>query len=715
MFPSKNKSINRWALVLALGFLLLFSIILGRFCYIVSAKEINDHNIIQFGENQWTQMKTKDADRGTIYDRNHRILAHDVPAYTVYAVLSEDMDDYVKDEDVEKTAKKLAPILDVEADKLASLMHKDRFQVEFGTAGKKLSYDKMKKIKALDLPGIHFKETSKRFYPNKSFSPYVIGFTKYDQTSDQQKGLMGLEQSLNQQLKAHDGQVTFEKTQDGVILADTKQTDVKANNGANAQLTLDYKIQTVLEESMSKVNQEYNPERMIGIVANPKTGEILAMSNRPTFNPNKRNVENYYNMAISTPYEPGSVMKTFTLAAAMNEGVWNGQATFDSGSYRISDNAPSIHDWRGNWGKINYRQGFIRSSNVAFSRVVDKQLGSKTFHEYLQKFGFTEKTGIDLPHEANSQINFKYPIDQVMTGFGQASAFTPIQIVQAATAIANDGQMMQPYVIDKVVDPDNQETLINHEPKSAGHPVSKQTAQNVRGLMRQVVANEDHGTGNDYQIEGYDIIGKTGTAQIPDKNGYMTGKNNYIFSFLGMAPKKDPELVVYIAVDRPEKGESESVSKVFRPVMKNSLQYMNIKPSKKDDQAKTVQVQDLQGKDINNAAKVLEKKGLNPVVIGTGKVTDQIPYSGSELLQGSKVILAGERDYHLPDLRGWSLSDSLKVADVLEMQLNLVGHGFVKQQQPKPDKAIKKGDDLVLNLETRDKKQAPESKDKKEE
>ncbi|TCP29085.1 penicillin-binding protein 2B [Scopulibacillus darangshiensis] len=716
MFPKKNKTINKWAAVIATIFLLLFCLLIGRFVYIANGKEIDGHQLVNIGENQWKTVKVVDAHRGSIYGRNDHVLAHDIPAYTIYAVISPKAGkgNYVKNK--EKTAKLLAPILDMKESKILDLLNKNlqnknTWQVEFGTSGKKLSYDKKKKIDKLKLPGIKFKQETKRYYPNQKFASYVLGFTQYDQEKKKAVGKLGVERSLNDYLTEQDGKVTFKTSQEGVKMPDAKKHLKKPKQGDNVYLTIDNKIQTVLGEAMSSVAKEYKPKRMIGVVADPKTGQILAMSNRPSFNPNKRDIENYTNFAVSSPYEPGSVMKMFTLASAIDAGVYNGNATFQSGSYDVG--GITVHDWNQSWGRISFNEGLQRSSNVGFSIIADKQLGTDRFYDYLKKFGFTQKTGIDLPKESNSRMSFKWKADQVSTAFGQASAFTSLQLVQAATAIANDGKMMRPYVIEKVKNPTTGKVVLNHKPKVAGTPISKETAEKTRKLLRTVVHGK-HGTGKPYDLKGYDVIGKTGTAQIAVNGNYLTGRNNYIFSFMGMAPEKDPKLIVYVAVDRPHLKDtetgSEPVAKVFNPVMSNALQYLNIKPEKKADKKQTtseqtVTLKQYKGEPFDEAAKDLKAKGVDVVTVGKkGKVTKQAPFDGTKVLKGSKVILVGEGKLELPDLTGWSLSDSLKVANLLSLKPNIIGNGFVIDQKPAKGTVVKKGDYLVLNLQAEDNK-----------
>jgi penicillin-binding protein 2B len=710
MFPRKNKSINRWAAVLAMIFTLLFLVILSRFVYLAEAKSVDGHDLINVGNKTWTHVKMIDAERGQIIGSDGDVLAHDTPAYTIYAIVSKTAESHVIDK--EKTARELAPILKMDESKILDILNKNRFQVEFGTKGKNLPQETKDKIAALKLPGIFFFQDSIRYYPNGAFASYVVGFTHRDDEEDKDVGIAGIEQSLNKYLTEQDGKISFYSDKDGVIMPDGEKKIEKPHNGDNVYLTIDGRIQTVLEDAMSKVDKEYKPKRMIGIVADPKTGAILAMTNRPTFNPNLRNIKDWTNDAISDPYEPGSVMKTFTLAAAINENVWPGNKLYKSGVYEVKNSkgrtVARIHDWRSNWGTISFNQGFTRSSNVAFSIVEDKYLGPDRFYKYLDRFGFTKKTGIDLPNESNSKINFKWKTDQVMSSFGQASAVTPIQIIQAATAIANGGKMMQPYVIQKIVDPNTKEVVEEHKPKQVGQPVTKETAAKVRDMMHDVVWDDEHGTGNNYQIENYDIIGKTGTAQLYENGKLLTGKDNYIFSFLGMAPKDDPKLIVYIAIDRPHlkptDGGSEPVAAVFKPVMKNALQYMQVQPDIKNadnetTKSKVITIKNWVGKSMSEAKTALKNEDLNVITIGSGTVKEQSLYEGLQVFPGTKMILVGDGLHLLPDVRGWTLTEVLQLDQVLGLKPNINGNGFVVSQNPAKGSAVKRGMTLNVTLQ----------------
>ncbi|MED3718057.1 penicillin-binding protein [Geobacillus thermodenitrificans] len=709
MEMKKHSNTHRGAGILFIVFSLLFFLLFARFIQLQWTGKADGHVLAAKAEQQHKQKRVIEAKRGTIFDRNGTILAQDVPSYTVVAILDPEMTTNPERPrhvvDPETTAKKLAPLLGMDVEDMERILTKKAKQVEFGSYGRNISFELKRKIEALDLPGIAFIRDTNRFYPNGTFASHVIGYAQKN-AENETVGKMGVEKWLDRYLRETDGYVSFAGDVNGFRLPEAKERIVKPDNGANVYLTIDGKIQTFLEDAMNNVEKQYKPKKMIGIVADPKTGKILAMATRPSFDPNKRDITNFLNDAISYPYEPGSTMKVFTLAAAINEGVYNGKETFRSGAYKVGPNTVRDHNDVG-WGTITFDEGVQRSSNVAFSILVKEKLGEDRFLQYLHRFRFDQKTGIDLPNESVGQIRYRYPIERITTGFGQGTSVTPIQQIQAATAIANDGKMMKPYIIEKVVDPDNGKVVLDHEPTVAGEPITAETARQVREILETVVSSE-HGTGRPYQIDGYRVAGKTGTAQIPSAaGGYMTGRENYIFSFLGMAPADDPRLIMYVAVQQPRLDVTETgaapVSQIFTTVMKSSLQYLHIEPvEKKQTETKKAErraLDSLIGQTAVSAAEQLKEKGYVPVVIGNGKnVERQLPSGGERVLPGERVVLKTDGSATMPDLRGFSLRDAMKVANVLELRPSTKGTGYVVSQSIRPGAEVRKGDYLIVEL-----------------
>lgn len=719
--PKKNSNISTGAAILIVIFALLFFVLTGRFFYIQATGKAEGQALAEIAQKKYTRETTIEGQRGTIYDRNGEAIAHDTGAYTVVAILDPDQ---TKDKDkpkhvvdTEKTAKELAPLLNMKEEELQSLLDKGvkkgSFQVELGPGGRDINNTTKQKIEKLNLPGITFLRDAKRFYPNGVFASHILG---YAQKNDEGKivGKMGIEQVYDKQLTEEDGKVLYQAGQNGIKLPDPKESIVPPKNGDNIYLTLDEKIQTFVEDALTNAQKEYDPDNIMAVVANPKTGEILAMSTRPTFNPNVRDITNYRNPIIEDSFELGSTMKIFTLAAAIEEGVYNGEDIYQSGAYKVSEKDAPIRDHNGGngWGPITFNEGIRRSSNVAIAILANEKLGTETLFNYLKDFGFMKKTGIDLPGEASSKLISKYPRDRVTTAFGQGSAFTPIQQIQAATAIANDGKMMKPYVIEKVVDGTTNKVKKETKPEVVGKPISKETADEVLDILESVVS-EDDGTGKAYAIEGYDVAGKTGTAQIPNPNGggYLRGYGKNLFSFIGFAPAKDPELVVYVAVQNPKLTPQESgsapISMIFNPVMKNSLQALGVKPKETDEEkqkqkstSSEIKLDNYEGKSISDVTKELEAKGLKPVIVGEGKsINDQFPKADHTVISGEKVFLQTTGTPTMPNIIGWSHRDVIRFTEFMNVKVSALDSGFVVTQSIKPGKAVKEGSYLVVELE----------------
>ncbi|MGG3938280.1 penicillin-binding protein [Anoxybacillus kestanbolensis] len=699
----KHKHTHRGAAICFGIFSLLFFILFGRFFYLQATGVADGQVLAVEAQKRYLKKQVLEAKRGTILDRRGKVIAEDIPSYTIAAILDPDMPEHVTDP--EETARKLAPLLNMDVADVERILKKDAKQVEFGPNGRGISQTVKQQIEALKLPGIIFLRDSKRFYPNGTFASYVVGYAQKDEATNEVEGKMGIEKQFNEQLKEKDGYVVYEGDQQGFKLPHADEQIVPPQNGKNIYLTIDQNIQTFLEDAMNTVEKQYTPKKMIAIVADPKTGAILAMSTRPSFDPNKRNIENYFNDAIAYPYEAGSTMKIFTLAAAVNEGVFQPNETYQSGSYQIGNHRIRDHNKVG-WGTITFLEGVQRSSNVAFAKIVREKLGEDRLLQYLHRFHFHEPTGIDLPGEKVGNILYRYPIEKVTTGFGQGTSVTPIQQIQAATAIANGGKMMQPYVVDRIVDPDTGKTVAKHEPKVVDTPISKETAEKVLDILETVVTSEK-GTGRPYQIEGYRVAGKTGTAQIPDpKGGYLTGHQNYIFSFLGMAPRENPRLIMYVAVQQPNISYTETgavpVSMIFNSVMKSSLQYLNIQPTvgkKSERKEKSISLPSYVGQSVEQATASLKKQGLHVTVIGKGtKVHAQFPQAGEHVVAPDRVLLQTDGNAIMPDLTGWSLRDAMRLAELLQLKPSFIGSGYVFRQNIAPGSVVKKNDYMIVEL-----------------
>lgn len=713
----KNTKTNFMASLYMFIFLILFLIISGRFIYIQVTGEVNDVSLPDWAnEKRETSIPLK-AERGKIFDRTGMILAYNRPTYRIYAIVDPEHSKSQKEPihvvDPNETAEKLAPLLGMEKNEILERLQKGieegRFQVEFGKKGKYLPQQLMEEIKELELPGINFMEESIRYYPNGMFASHIIGFASPNEDTGIVTGITGLEKEKDKLLSGTDGYIRYHRDKYNKKLLNPNEVVKHPEDGHDIYLTIDQKIQTVLEDVLSQVDEQYSPERITAVVMHAKTGEILAMGSRPSFNPNNPDeVENWYNDVISIPVEPGSTVKMFTWAAAIEEGVYNGSELFKSGRYIVNEKIEPINDHnqgRG-WGSISYDEGFRRSSNVAASKLVWEKLGTDVYLDYLQKFHLDQATNIDLPNEVPGQILFNWPSEKLRTAFGQGSTMTPIQQVKAASAIANEGKMMQPYVVQKVVDPNTGKVITENSPQVVGEPISKETAEQMIELLHDVVT-EDDGTGKKYQLDAYSVIGKTGTAQIPNPNGsgYLTGRENNIFSFLGMAPKEDPTIIMHVSVKQPslkmtETG-SDPVAFIFKHVVENALHYLNIEPDKESTQEKVelIEFPPVENKDVNTVQKELENLGFRVEIIGKGKKVVKVNMkAGEKLLPRQKVLLVTDKPT-IPNMKGWTLKDVSSLGTLLNIEMDISGQGFVVTQSVKPGTKVKEGLKVKVSLE----------------
>ncbi|MBM4764027.1 penicillin-binding protein [Bacillus sp. B15-48] len=711
----KHPQMNVGAAGLFVLFSLLFFILIYRFLSIQITGEVHGQALAARAQQKYSNETIIEAVRGTIFDRTKEVIAEDTSAYTLVAILDENVTTNEKQPrhvvDPQPTAKVLSKYIELdESEILRRLTKEGVFQVEFGAAGRDISHKVKSEIEKESLPGITFIKGAKRFYPNGVFSSHLIGFVEKRENEEgkvENIGHLGIEEKFNKHLNGKNGSLKVESDLWGFLLPNAEKEIIPAQDGNNIYLTIDKKIQTFLEDAMTKVNEKYQPEKIIAVVADAKTGDILAMGQRPTFHPETRaGIEKtWHNEAIETSIEPGSTMKIFTLAAAVEENVFNPNEYYESGSYRVTPKSSPIrdHNYGRGWGTITYLEGIQRSSNVVVAKLANEKIGTDTFRHYLTAFGFEKPTGIALPNEVTGRIVYEWPIEKITTSFGQGTTVTPIQLVQATTAISNNGKMMKPRIIDKIIDPSTGEVVFEEEPQVVGTPISKETAQQVRDILETTVSNEDFGTGNNYQIEGYEVAGKTGTSQIPGADGrYLTGHSNFLFSFLGMAPADDPELVVYVAVQKPNidgaTNGSVPVSEIFNPVMKSSLQYLNIQPVQYE-KARVSEIPDVTGSSAEEAMQVLKEEGLKPIVVGEGKtIEQQLPEAGATTMEGERVILRTSGEITAPDMTDWSLRDVMKFAQTSGLKLNKAGNGYVTKQSIKAGTTVIEGDYLIVEL-----------------
>lgn len=679
----KKRTINRnvrLANIALIFTLFLFAIIVYRAGRLSLSTEVDGINLAEFSNKRTIKEETILAKRGTIYDVNGEVLAQNVYSYTLIAYLAESRGEgnYVKDK--EQTAEKLATVINMDKERILSLLNKNVYQTEFGTSGKGLTELTKEKIVALNLDGIDFIADQKRYYPKGDFLSYTLGYAKMN-TEGKIIGEMGIEALFDESLTGTDGYKRYQKDLRGYKIANTKEEVVQAKDGSNIYLTIDSNVQFFVEQALEEAKTNYKFDELNIVVADAKTGKILGIGSSTSFDPNIKNIENYMDPNISISFEPGSTMKIFSYMAAMEAGVYNGDETFKSGVYKTKDGT-LIGDWdRNGWGTITYDRGFALSSNVGVVNLINKYIGRDTLMDYYKKLGFGSKTGIELSKETAGKLNFKYETEVFNAGFGQGIMVTSIQNIKALTSIANDGMLLQPYIVDKVVD-SNGNIIEQNKRTELGIVASKTTTDKIKDLMEDVVLS---GTGSTYRMEDYGLIAKTGTAQIASTNGtgYLTGAYDVIRGFAGMFPKDDPQIIIYANLKRPRPNSPTPLAYVVKSVVENTSKYYGIYDGEQtDDISSTSKLDSYISKKVEDVKKNLESKKLNVIVIGNGDtVINQYPLSSTVVNGGTKVfLLTNGSEIKIPKFKGWSKKDVITYLNLANILYKTDGIGYLVSQ-----------------------------------
>lgn len=676
----------------------LFLVLTVRISYLCLVNyKVGDSTIAAFIKRRNTEEEVIIPSRGTIYDSKGEVLATDVSSYTLLAYLSERRvdakgnKDYV--EDIDYTSTKLSEVLEVDASSIKEILQNGRdnnkYQVEFGGIGKGISEITKEEIDNLNLQGIDFIKDIKRYYPNGDFASYILGYTVNKEVEGNSiiTGELGTEEYFNKELSGKLGYVTYEKDKYGYRIANGREYVKPAVNGEDVYLTLDSNIEMFTETAVKKTQEASEAEWVLLTVMDAKTGKILGYSSTPSFDPNLRNMTSYIDPLVGYSYEPGSTMKVFSYMCAIDSGNYNGNDTYESGSKtytsEVDDSTVTISDWnKKGWGRLTYDQGFALSSNIAVANLVETTINKRDLRSCYEDYGFGKKTGFTLEREEKGNIDFNYQVEVATAGYGQGITTTPIQHLEALSIIANDGEMLKPYIIDKIVNNDKKETVYVGEKESLGTKVSKTTTDKMKELMRSVInGTNENSTGYAYHMDGYDLIGKTGTAQIFDykHNKYMTGQSDNIYSFSGLFPGDNPNIIVYAAIRRP-KDTTNYIAPMIKEVEENITKYLNI--TEKTKEKKEVKVSSYYNKDISKVKSSLEDSNIKVLVLGTGdKIIEQYPSIGTTIYEDDLVILKTNSDtYLMPNLINMSYKEVDNVFRLLNIEYTLEGSGYAYEQ-----------------------------------
>ena len=704
----KRNNIQYSKLIVGVS-LFLFVVIIFRVSQLALSEEIDGVNLQELASKRTTKTETISAKRGNIYSSDGEILAETVSSYKLIAYLDESRTtDENKPQhvvDKEATAKALAPILGIEESTILGYLSKENvYQTEFGSKGKGLTELVKSQIEALELPGLDFIETYKRYYPKGDFASYTLGYAKASQDDETTLvGEMGIEKQYDSILKGTDGYTTYQKDLKGYQIAGTQVYTEEAVQGKNIYLTIDSNIQFFVEQALNTAELNYGFEWFTFTIADASTGAILATATSPSFDPNTRNITNYLDLLLASPYEPGSTMKIFTYMAAIENDVYDGSETYLSGTYKTTDGTV-IGDWnRAGWGTITYDRGFAMSSNVAIINIIDKHMNSLMLRQYFKKLGFGKQTGISLPNESSGSLNFKYETEIFNAGFGQGITTTPIQNIQAMTTLTNDGMLLKPYIVEKIVDSETGEVILENERTEKDRVASTETVQKMLQLLDDAV----NGTGvaaAAFAIESGELIGKTGTAQIANENGsgYLTGSSDVITSFTGIYPKSNPQIIIYASVKKPTNGSQKPLSNAIKEVIQNISKYYG----NDDTKASTIEIKDYElpsfiNKKVESVKTTLEANGMTYQIIGNGdKVTKQTPSKDTIITNKDIIyIITNDENLSIPNVVGLSSKVAKDLLELLGVSVKLDGVGYVTAQSIPADTKITEGLEITLTLQ----------------
>lgn len=699
--------------VVLLGLFLLLFVLVFRLIYLMV---IQGGYLSYKAKEQWTSEVKLSAKRGRILDRNGNELAVSANVYRVDLDLNAlRQHSNSKGISMEDIADKLALALGMEKDKVLGIITKTLPSGEpMGSANlvRRIEKAEADKVTALQIKGVMVSPDTKRYYPNNNFLSHVLGTTNVDG-----EGLTGVELTYNQYLSGVPGMRITELDRNSGELPNIISEYTDPIQGKDLYLTIDEKIQYFTEKAAEQAMNDNKAKAVTIIVMDPKTGEILGLVNKPDFNPNSPREgagssddlqKMWRNRAVNDTYEPGSIFKVVTAAAAMEEGLVGENDVFNcSGSIKIGNR--TIHCWkRTGHGPQSFSDIIKNSCNMGFVEL-GKRLKAETLNKYIDKFGLGKVSGVDLPGEAKGIVKKTEDIsetDLATIAFGQTNTVNPVQFLAAFNAIANNGVWVRPHVMREIKGAG--EDVIKYDDYDSKRVVSEENAKTLRTYLQRVV---NEGSGKTTFIEGYNIAGKTGTAQkVNPMNGtYEAGK--YVASFVGMAPADDPRLSIFVAIDEPSAGDYYAgvvAAPVAKQVFNNIFNYLEFKvDASEEDIAKSllneVIVPEVRGLDKNKAVKNLKDSKLEVEVQGEGSVINDInPKPGYTVKEGTKIILYtdGAANYNkevmVPNLVGMSKEKATELLNSLGLKGSFEGEGITSQQSIEPKTIVNKG--TIINI-----------------
>lgn len=685
----------------------LFFLFVARLSYIVVVGNVAGESLETQTQNLYQGSEVVKAKRGTIYDRNGEPIAEDATSYSLYAVLSkayknDDENLYAEEKNFDKLAEAISDTVDdVDKKEVVKVLEEgaeeNKYQVDIPNA-KSISLQQREEIEdTLDeqnINGLYFTEHPSRIYPNGVFSSHFIGYAdiQNDEETDQESlvGQMGIEEDYDDILKGEDGRIFYQKDNYQNPLPGTVAESEPSVDGQDIYTTLDSRLQSYMETLMDEAWENVDAKDLTAVLMDAKTGEIASMSQRPTFNPETKKGINdddfvWSNLFVEDNYEPGSTMKPMTVASAIDNDVFDPEETYEPGEIQLRD--ATIRDWdynRGSKPSLTMRQALSWSSNVGM--VTLEQRMKERWQKNLQEFGFGRSTYSGLSNEKSGTLPEDNVVSHAMTAFGQAIGVTQFQMLQAFSAISNDGAMLKPQVVKKIVN-DAKNDEMETQPEVVGHPISQKAAKDVRQYMRDTVESEEYGTAYDqYEVPNENISAKTGTAEISRDGNYNEGEN--LYSVVLMTPSEDPQYVMYLTMNQPEQEDTEVLSSIANPLLERAMDLREVDESENNEESSTekVKVEDYRNLEADAAASDVQKQGLTPIVIGDGdKVVEQSVDNGERLMSSEKLmLLTDDQNPMMPDVSGWSKADLVKLGDLLDVEVEFDGEGYCVEQSVEP-------------------------------
>jgi cell division protein FtsI (penicillin-binding protein 3)/stage V sporulation protein D (sporulation-specific penicillin-binding protein) len=516
--------------------------------------------------------QTIPARRGLIYDRNGEILADNTPIRTAFA-------DGTHIEKPHRIAEIAAPFLEMDVDALTKkLTSRDPYIVLRHEVPAEIAFKVTKALEIAKLRGIYFVPDSKRVHPNGSMLSHVMGFLNHDR-----QGIQGVEAAMDEYLSGQDGFRYIERDRTGQELVVYRGQEREPRDGLNVTLTIDMGLQSIVESELEAACKTYKPQTAVAILADPKTGEILAMASRPNFEPDaigEADPEEMKNHAVIDMFEPGSTFKIVVASAALNEGIINTETLINCEGGHFAYGGKILRDHHG-YGSIPVHDILMKSSNIGSAKMA-LMMGEQTFYEYMKRFGFGERTGIELPGEIPGLLPPPSRWDKLSITrmpMGQAVAVTPLQTVQAMSAIANGGKLLAPHIVKSLADADGK-IIREFQPSVIREVVNSETASIVSNALADVVS--PNGTAVLASVPGFRVAGKTGTAQIPKPGGGYY-ENKYLASFIGYMPQEDPAFICLVMIQDPKVGPELYygglvAAPVFARIAERAARYLDLQP-----------------------------------------------------------------------------------------------------------------------------------------